>query len=365
MQEKLDRIIASILPPDRAAMAEALKREDSLAKPPHSLGKLEDLSVKLAGITGELYNPVDKRRVLVFASDNGIVEEGVASCPQSVTLSQTINFTRGLTGVAVLAKHFHTELDVMDVGINADFSQPGVRDCKIAHGTKNFAREHAMTRQQALQALQIGIDAARRAKDEGVQIIGVGEMGIGNTSTSSAVLSTLLGLSARETVSRGAGINNESYARKIAVIDEAIGRWQPDPSDPVDVLMKVGGFDLAAMCGAYIGAAACRLPVVIDGFISAVAALCAFRLNPLCADYMIPSHASAEKGYRLALEAMGLEPMLLMNMRLGEGSGCPIAFELVAASQSVIQNMATFEEAAIDDGYLEGIRGNKTFLGEA
>ena len=365
MEQALQEILNAIKAPDRAAMDRALARQESLAKPPHSLGKLEDLSVKLAGITGELYNPVDKRRVLVFASDNGIVEEGVASCPQSVTRSQTINFTRGLTGVAVLAKHFHTELDVMDVGINADFSQPGVRDCKIAHGTKNFAREHAMTRQQALQALQIGIDAARRAKDESVQIIGVGEMGIGNTSTSSAVLSTLLGLPAIETVSRGAGINNESYARKIAVIDEAIRRWQPDQSDPVDVLTKVGGFDLAAMCGAYIGAAACRLPVVIDGFISAVAALCAYRLNPLCADYMIPSHASAEKGYRLAMEAMGLEPMLLMNMRLGEGSGCPIAFELVAASQSVIRNMATFEEAAIDDGYLSEIRGNKTFLGEA
>ena len=365
MEQFLQETLNNIRKPDRDAMAQALARQESLAKPPHSLGKLEDISVKLAGMTGRLYNPVDRRRVLIFASDNGIVEEGVASCPQSVTLSQTINFTRGLTGVAVLAKHFHTELDVMDVGINADFSQPGVRDCKIAHGTKNFAREHAMTRQQALQALQIGIDAARRAKDESVQIIGVGEMGIGNTSTSSAVLSTLLGLPAIETVSRGAGINNESYARKIAVIDEAIRRWQPDPSDPVDVLTKVGGFDLAAMCGAYIGAAACRLPVVIDGFISAVAALCAYRLNPLCADYMIPSHASAEKGYRLALEAMGLEPMLLMNMRLGEGSGCPIAFELVAASQSVIRNMATFEEAAIDDGYLEGIRGNKTFLGEA
>jgi len=250
------------------------------------------------------------------------------------------------------------------VGINADFHQTGVRDVKIAHGTKNFAREPAMTREQALQALQIGIDAARRAKDDGMQIVGVGEMGIGNTSTSSAVLSTLLGLSAKETVSRGAGINNEAYARKIAVIDGAIERWRPDPGDPIDVLTKVGGFDLAAMCGAFIGAAACGLPVVIDGFISAVAALCAFRLNPLCADYMIPSHASAEKGYRLAMEAMNLEPMLLMNMRLGEGSGCPIAFEIVAASQSVIQNMATFEEAAIDDGYLAGIRGNKTFLGE-
>ena len=365
MQDGLRAIIESIAPADSRAIELALARQQSLAKPPHSLGKLEDLSVKLAGITGELFNPVNKRRVLIFASDNGIVEEGVASCPQSVTLSQTINFTRGLTGVAVLARHFHAELDVMDVGINADFHQSGVRDVKIAHGTRNFTKEHAMSREQADRALQIGIEAARRATDDGIQIIGVGEMGIGNTSTSSAVLSTLLGLPAKQTVSRGAGINNAAYARKIAVIDEAIARWKPDPADPVDVLMKVGGFDLAAMCGAFLGAAAARMPAVIDGFIGAVAALCAYRLNPLAAAYMIPSHASAEKGYRLAMEAMGLEPMLLMNMRLGEGSGCPVAFELVAASQSVIRNMATFEEAAIDDGYLEEIRGNKTFLGEA
>ena len=365
MEQFLQETLNNIRKPDQDAMAQALARQESLAKPPHSLGKLEDISVKLAGMTGRLYNPVDRRRVLIFASDNGIVEEGVASCPQSVTLSQTINFTRGLTGVAVLARHFHTELDVMDVGINADFHQTGVRDVKIAHGTRNFAKEHAMSREQADRALQIGIEAARRAADEGVQIIGVGEMGIGNTSTSSAVLSTLLGLPARQTVSRGAGINDDAYARKIALIDEAIARWQPDPADPVDVLMKVGGFDLAAMCGAFLGAAAARMPAVIDGFISAVAALCAYKLNPLAAAYTIPSHASAEKGYRLAMEAIGLEPMLLMNMRLGEGSGCPIAFELVAASQSVIRNMATFEEAAIDDGYLAEIRGNKTFLGEA
>ena len=171
--------------------------------------------------------------------------------------------------------------------------------------------------------------------------------------------------SCSDTVSRGSGINDEGYARKLRVIDEAVARWKPDSKDPIDVLQKVGGFDIAAMCGAFIGAAVCRMPAVIDGFISAVAALCAYRLNPLCAAYMIPSHASAERGYRLAIDAIGLEPMLLMDMRLGEGSGCPIAFELVAASQSVIRDMATFAEAAIDDGYLAEIRGNRTYLGEA
>ena len=358
-------LIDAIAPADAEAMGRARARQESLAKPPHSLGKLEDIAVKQAGMTGRLYNPVDKRRVLIFAADNGIAREGVASAPQSVTLAQTINFTRGLTGVAVLARHFHAELDVIDVGIDADFVQPGVRDCKIAHGTQNFAVAPAMTRAQALAALQIGVDAARRAAEDGVQIIGVGEMGIGNTTTSSAVLSALLGLPAADTVSRGAGITDAAYRRKIDLIDSALARYAPDPSDPIDVLCKVGGFDIAAMCGAFLGAAALRLPVVIDGFISAVAALCAHRLNPLCADYMLPSHASVERGYALAMRALGLAPMLNLDMRLGEGSGCPIAFEIVAAAQSVIQNMATFEEAAINDDYLAEIRGNKRYQGEA
>ena len=346
----MERIM--IAPADRAALEAARARQESLAKPPHSLGKLEDISVKLAGITGKLFNSVEKRRVLIFSSDNGIAHEGVASAPQSVTLSQTINFTRGLTGVAVLAKHFGAELDVMDVGIDAEFSQPGVRNLKIARGTRNFAKEPAMTPEQFQRALEIGVEAARRAKKDGMDIIGVGEMGIGNTSTSSAVLSVLLGLPASETVSRGAGINDEAYLRKVRLIDEAIARYSPDPKDLADILTKVGGFDIAAMCGAFLGAASERLPVVIDGFISAV-------------DYMFPSHASREKGYALAMDAMGLEPMLQLDMRLGEGSGCPIAFEIIAAAESVIENMATFEEAAIDDGYLSEIRASKRFQGEA
>lgn len=365
MQDALNRLLSSIAPADAAAMDAARLRQDSLAKPPHSLGKLEDISVKLSGVTGRLYNRMDNRRVVIFASDNGIAREGVASAPQSVTLSQTINFTRGLTGVAVLAKHFGADLDVVDVGIDADFIQPGVCDRKIARGTKDFAREPAMTREECLRALMIGAERARLAKRDGMDVIGVGEMGIGNTSTSAAVLSVLLDLPAAQTVSRGGGINDEAYSRKVRLIDAAIALHQPDPADPVDVISKVGGFDIAAMCGAFLGAAAERLPVVIDGFISAVAALCAFRLNPLCADYMFPSHASREKGYMLAMDAMDLQPMLNLDMRLGEGSGCPIAFEIMAAAESVIRNMGTFGEAAIDDGYLAEIRPNKRYQGEA
>ena len=365
MENQLKQLIAAIATADESAVAAAKARQDSLAKPPHSLGKLEDISVKLAGITGQLYNPVDKRRVIIFASDNGIAHEGVASAPQSVTLAQTINFTRGLTGVAVLAKHFGAELDVVDMGIDADFVQPGVTDRKIAHGTKNFAREPAMSRKECLQAMLTGVERAKLAKAQGMEVVGIGEMGIGNTSTSSAVLSVLLDLPAAETVSRGAGINDESYRRKVRLIDEAIARYNPDPADPVDVIAKVGGFDIAAMCGAFLGAAAEHLPVVIDGFISAVAALCAYRLCPLSADYMFPSHMSREKGYMLAMDAMSLQPMLNLDMRLGEGSGCPIAFEVMAAAESVIRNMATFGEAAINDDYLAEIRPNKRYQGEA
>ena len=346
-------------------MQAARARQACLAKPPHSLGALEDISVKLAGLTGRRTSDVQRRRVLVFAADNGVTDEGVSSCPRSVTASQTVNLARGLTGAAVLARHFHSELEVIDVGVDAEIREPGVLDRKIARGTRSFARGPAMTREEALRALFVGIEAAERAKADGVGIIGVGEMGIGNTTTSAAVLSALLGLPARQTVSRGAGLTDAGFERKIAVIDAALARLMIDAGDPIDALSKVGGFDLAAMCGAFVGAARLRLPAVIDGFISAVAALCACRLNPLCAGCMFPSHASAEKGYAVAMGAMGLSPILSLGMRLGEGSGCPIAFEIIAAAERVISEMATFEEAGIDDGYLAEIRGNRRYQGEA
>ncbi len=365
MEQHLQEILAGIPAPDSAAMDAALRRQASLAKPPHSLGSLEDISVKMAGMTGQIASPVDRRRLLVFAADNGIADKGVSSCPKSVTFMQTLNLSRGLTGAAVLARHFHSELEVIDVGVDADIREPGVLDRKIARGTRNFATEPAMTRDDALRAILTGIEAADRAKADGVQIIGVGEMGIGNTTTSAAVLSALLGLRACETVSRGAGLTDGALEKKARLIDGALQALEPDAGDPVDVLAKVGGFDLAAMCGAFIGAARLRMPAVIDGFISAVAALCAFRLNPLCAAYMIPSHASVEKGYGLAMAAMSMQPMLNLNMRLGEGSGCPIAFEIISAAQRVILEMATFNEAGIDDEYLSEIRMNRRFQGEA
>lgn len=353
--------LQAVEPLDEGAMNAARTRQAGLAKPPGSLGRLEELSVQLAGITGQVYNRIEKKHLLVFAADNGVTAEGVSSAPQSVTLQQTVNLTRARTGASVLAKHFGCSVTVCDVGVNAQIREPAVLDRKIAFGTGNIAAGPAMTRDQAVRAILVGAELARNTQAD---VIGVGEMGIGNTTTSAAVLAVLLDAEVEAVTGRGGGITDDSFRRKKEVIRRAIRVNAPDRADVVDVLSKVGGFDLAAMCGAFIGAAAARRPVVIDGFISAVAALCAVRLCPAVRGYLIPSHASYEIGYQLAMEALSLEPMLLLGMRLGEGSGCPIAFEILGAACAVMNDMATFDQAGIDDGYLDEIRQGDKFTVE-
>ncbi len=361
MEALLKQTIERICPADGRAMEQARAYQQTLAKPPHSLGKLEDLSVRLAGITGRVHNQVQKRRILVMCADNGVCAEGISGTPQSVTLSQTVNLTRGMTGASALARHFGDEIRVVDVGVLSDVPCKDVINEKVAYGTKNLYHEPAMTRQQALQAMCAGIRQADLAKVEGVDILGVGEMGIGNTTTSSAVLAALTGASVEAVTGKGGGLEPAAFVRKKQVIQTALDKHRPRREDPVDVLAKVGGFDLCAMCGAFLGAAANRIPVVIDGFISVVAALCAHRLCPHASDYMIPSHASYEIGYRLAMDAMGLQPIFLLGMRLGEGSGCPLAFQVLEAACAVINDMATFEEANINDDYLTEIRQGDKF----
>ena len=348
----------NIEPLDAAAMTAARARQAQLAKPPGSLGRLEDLSVQLAGITGKVHNKIEKKHLLVFAADNGVVAEGVSSAPQSVTLMQTINLTRAKTGASTLCKHFGCGITVCDVGVNAKIREPKVLNRKIAYGTQNIANGPAMTREQCLRAIQIGFDLAR---DTDADVIGVGEMGIGNTTTSSAVLAVLLDADVEAVTGRGGGITDRSFQKKKQVIKDAIAINQPDKNDILDVLAKVGGFDIAAMCGAFLGCADKRSPVVIDGFISAVAALCAYKLCPEAVGYFIPSHASYEIGYKLAMDAMDLEPMFLLGMRLGEGSGCPLAFEILDAACAIMNEMATFDQAGIDDGYLDEIREGDKF----
>ena len=353
--------ISSVSPLDDAAMATARQRQAQLAKPPGSLGRLEDLSIQLAGITGKVQNRIEKKHLLVFAADNGVVAEGVSSAPQSVTLMQTINLTRHKTGASTLCKHFGCEITVCDVGVNADIKEPAVLNRKIAYGTQNIVHGPAMTREQAVQAILTGIELARNTDAD---VTGIGEMGIGNTTTSSAVLSVLLDADVEAVTGRGGGLTDDSFERKKNVIKTAIQVNQPDKNDVVDVLAKVGGFDIAAMCGAFIGAAATRRPAVIDGFISAVAALCAVRLCPNVKGYLVPSHASYEIGYKLAMDAMELQPLFLLGMRLGEGSGCPLAFQVLDAACAIINDMATFDQAGIDDGYLDEIRQGDKFTVE-
>ncbi|MBP3477942.1 MAG: nicotinate-nucleotide--dimethylbenzimidazole phosphoribosyltransferase [Oscillospiraceae bacterium] len=353
--------ISSVSPLDDAAMAAARQRQAQLAKPPGSLGRLEDLSVQLAGITGKVHNRIEKKHLLVFAADNGVVAEGVSSAPQSVTLMQTINLTRHKTGASTLCKHFGCEITVCDVGVNADIKEPAVLNRKIAYGTQNIAIGPAMTREQAVQAMLTGIELAQKTDAD---VIGIGEMGIGNTTTSAAVLSVLLDASPEAVTGRGGGITDDSFRKKKEVIKTAVAVNKPDKNDVVDVLAKIGGFDIAAMCGAFIGAAATHRPVVIDGFISSVAALCAVRLCPNVKGYLVPSHASYEIGYKLAMDAMELQPLFLLGMRLGEGSGCPLAFQVLEAACAIIGDMATFAEADIDDGYLDEIRQGDKFTVE-
>lgn len=358
MQKELDALVCAVAPLDRGTMTAAEEYQARLAKPPGSLGRLEEISIQLAGITGRVHNALNKKQLLVFAADNGVVAEGVSSAPQSVTKQQTINLMRGKTGAAVLAKHFGCGLTVCDVGVNADIYESTVLNRKIAYGTQNICTGPAMTREQTLQAILTGAEIARTVDAD---VIGVGEMGIGNTTTSSAVLAVLLGADVEAVTGRGGGITEESFRKKKAVIRTAIEVNRPDRDDVVGVLSKVGGFDLAAMCGAFLGAAAARRPAVIDGLISTAAALCAVRLCPNVRGYLVPSHASFEIGYRLAMEAMDLRPLFDLGMRLGEGSGCPLAFQVLDAACAVINDMATFDEAGINDDYLDEIRRGDQF----
>lgn len=356
---ELKRFIEAIAPADEGAMDAAQRRQAELAKPPGSLGRLEEISIRLAGATGRIKNSLEKRRILVFCADNGVVAEGVAVTPQSVTLSQAVNMTAHKTGMSALAKFFGDEISVIDVGINAEFTHPGILARKVALGTADIAVGPAMSREDCLKAVAAGIEAAEKAADDGVCVVGVGEMGIGNTTTSAAVLSALAGADASKVTGLGSGLTPEAFEHKKAIIAKAVAVNRPDRSDVIGVLSKVGGFDLAAMCGAFLGCAKRRIPVVSDGFISVVAALSAVRLCPAVRDYLFLAHASKESGSRIAEAELGLAPLLHLDMRLGEGSGCPLAFQIMRGACAAMNGMATFPEAAIDDGYLNELRGKK------
>lgn len=345
---------------DYNSKLKAKQRLDKLVKPQGSLGMLEEIAIKMAGITGKIYNDIDKRVVTIFSSDNGIFEEGVASAPQTVTASQTINFLKGLTGVAVISKANNCDIRVYNVGIKEQISYPNLINKVIRNSTSNMLKTDAMTYEEAQKSLQIGIDAVEALKSEGYKIIGVGEMGIANTSTASCIVSILTNNDIELVTGRGGGLSDDQFIHKKQILKQVILNRKPDKTNPIDILSKVGGFDIGAMAGVFLGAKKYNMPVVIDGFISMAAALLSYKIDKETKEFMFASHMSHEKGYKLAIDEIGLKAMLNLDMRLGEGSGCPIAMNIINTSLEVIKNMATFEEANIDikdyQNMWEGVR---------
>ncbi|APX92622.1 nicotinate-nucleotide--dimethylbenzimidazole phosphoribosyltransferase [Halomonas sp. 1513] len=335
---------------DAACAAQAAAHLDTLTKPPGSLGRLEPLAVQLAGIRGESFPLVSPPGVLVFAADHGVAAEGVSAFPQSVTAQMVANFVAGGAAINVFARQIGARLEVIDVGVASVVSGAGVVDEKVRAGTANFAVEDAMTRGEAMQAIGVGQRAAVRAVEAGCRCLIVGEMGIANTTASSALLAVLTGRPVAELVGRGTGIDDAGLARKRAVIEAAIAARAPDADDPLGVLASLGGLEIAAMAGAFLEGAARRVPLLVDGFIATVAALLACRLAPELRDYLIFAHRSHEAGHGAALAALEASPLLDLELRLGEGSGAALAFVLLESACRMLSEMATFETAGISAG---------------
>ena len=340
----IESICKNIYPLDTRFMEQAQARQDRLIKPQGSLGKLEDISIQLAGIYGSKYFDTTKKIVLSFACDHGVYEEGVAPNNQNITLLQSMNYPKKINGVGTISKFVGSDVQLIDVGINCDEPIEGVIDCKIRKSTSNMAKGPAMTRQEAIRAIEIGIEMSEKYIQEDYKVIGIGEMGIANTTPSAAIISVIAGCDPQEVTGMGAGLKKELLQHKAQVIRTAIEINQPNPTDGIDILQKVGGFEIGSMAGVILGCSANRVPVVLDGFISYAAALIAVNINPRCKDYMIASHYSAEPGAKKALELLGLDPFLKMDMRLGEGSGAALAFNMIEAANYVYKNMLTFDE---------------------
>lgn len=344
----IDHLIEKIESLDHEAMLRAAERLDSLTKPIGSLGVLEDLVIQLAGITGNYLPQVDNKAVIVMAGDHGVVEEGVSAAPQSVTPQMVYNFLNGGAGINVLARSAGAQVRVVDVGVaDPNLSAPELISRKVRLGTANMTKGPAMSREEALQAINAGVEAAEAEIAKGVKLLAVGEMGIGNTTPSSAILAVYSSEPLNVIVGRGTGLDDDGVQRKLKAIETALMVNKPDPSDPLDVLAKVGGLEIAGIVGIILGSAARKVPVVIDGFITGAAALIAYQLAPQSKDYMIASHLSEEPGHKIVLEAIGLEPMLRMRMRLGEGTGAALAFNIIEAATRIVNEMATFDEAGV------------------
>ncbi len=346
----IPQIVARIRPPDADAALGALTRLDRLTKPPGSLGRLEELAVRLAGIFGSERPDPQGKTVIVAAGDHGVVAQGVTAYPQEVTAQMVGNILAGGAAVSVMARQAGVRLVVVDAGVAGELApHPQLRSLGLGKGTGDITQGPAMSRDQAEACLLAGVALATEAADTGADLIGVGDMGIGNTTASSAIVATVTGLPPEKTTGRGTGRTNEELAQKIEVVRRALDVNRPDPSDPVDVLARIGGFEIGVLAGVVLGGAAARRAVILDGFITGAAALIACGLARAARDYCIASHRSSERGHRAALRHLGLRPLLDLRMRLGEGTGAVLAMGVVEAAAACLREMATFEEASVSD----------------
>jgi nicotinate-nucleotide--dimethylbenzimidazole phosphoribosyltransferase len=347
--DRLEKAVSRIRPLDENAMASAWARLDRLTKPPGSLGRLEHLAAALAGMTGSFPLPdkVSRKAIVVMAGDHGVCEEGVSAFPQEVTPQMVLNFLAGGAAVNVLARQAGADVICVDMGMKTDVTHEKLMVAKVKRGTDNMARGPAMSREEAVQSLEAGIAVAEQLAEAGYGVLATGEMGIGNTTPSAAMLAVFAGTNAEATVGRGTGVDDAGLARKREAVRRAIAVNEPDASDPIGVLAKVGGLEIAGLAGLAIGAAACGIPLVVDGFISTVAAITACRIDPGVKSYLIASHLSDERGHKLALDVLELDPMLHLAMRLGEGTGAALTFPLIDAAKAITEQMATFESAGV------------------
>ena len=341
--------IARIEPMSQEFHARAQLALDQLTKPVGSLGRLEELAAQYVAITQELPPRMSTSVVLTLAADHGVAREGVSAYPASVTAQMVKNFLNGGAAINVLAKQVGAQVRVVDMGVESDLGNvQGLLNRKIGSGTKNFAEGPAMSHEQALQSIDVGIGLAQDAYADGLRVIGIGEMGIGNTTSSSAIAAVMTGQSVVNVTGKGTGVDSERLRTKVQIIEQGIQRNEPDADNPVDVLAKVGGFEIGGLVGLILGGAACRIPVVLDGFITGAAMLLAQALVPHCRDYVIPAHCSAECGHRAVLEHLGLHPLFDLDLRLGEGTGACLAIGLLQASIACLRDMATFDSAGVD-----------------
>jgi len=347
---KIEDIIKNIKGLDHSLMQKTQERLDNLTKPQGSLGRLEELAKLIVGITGREDPVLHDKVIFTLAGDHGVTEEGISAFPKEVTPQMVYNFLRCGAGINVLANYIGARVVVVDAGVAADLkSSPELIIKKINYGTKNMTKGPAMTREEAVKAIESGIEVFEDEFKKGIDIIGTGDMGIGNTTPSSAIAAVFTGRPVEDVVGRGTGIDDNSLKKKIEVIKKSIEINKPDPKDPIDVLSKVGGFEIGGLGGIILAAASRRIPVVIDGFISGAAALLAYHLEPKIKDYLIAAHCSVEKGHRLILDHIGLSPFLDLNLRLGEGTGAALGIGLVEAGIKIMTQMATFKSANVSE----------------